>query len=77
MTQDELKQLRVNEKMIEKYPKLEDFIYHLGSDHVFIPGNIQTQQILLDPQLRESCANLKIICLTPAILKLATGYVFN
>lgn len=39
---DDLKQLRINEKMLEKYPDLSDFIQQLGSDRILVPGNLQT-----------------------------------
>lgn len=48
----------------------------MGSDRILVPGNLQTQQILLEPSLREKNQYLKVLCFTPAIIKLITGLVF-
>ncbi|CAL6070449.1 Conserved_hypothetical protein [Hexamita inflata] len=83
---EELKQLKINDKILEKYPLVDEYLSGLAQETVgvlpralYIPGNSESAQILLELQKQPESLffNYPTLALTPGIVQLISGLVFD
>ena len=83
--QDELKQLKINDRILEKYPLVGDFLVsHVQEQiqqlpYIFVPANLEAQEILLEIQQQPESAffGQPVVALSPGVVQIVTNLCFD